>query len=97
MSTSVCTLQSTCRTLLELLVFLFPPLPGFKDAPQGGQLAVTPDGWSVDATHQATCPQHPLLVYQLYYRDSGEGRELLREDDMGCRKRAGARGKAGHN
>lgn len=44
----------TCGTLLELLIFLFPPLPGLEDAPQAGQLAVTADGWSVDPRHQAT-------------------------------------------
>lgn len=68
---------STCGTLLELLVFLFPPFPGLEDAPQGGQLAVASDGWSVDAGHQAPCPQHPLLVHQLYCRD----RQLFQEDD----------------
>lgn len=56
----------TCGTLLELLVFLFPPLPGLEDAPQAGQLAVPADGWSVDPRHQATRSQHPLLVHKLY-------------------------------
>lgn len=46
----------TCGTLLELLIFLFPPLPGLEDAPQGGQFAVTSDGWSVDPCHQAASP-----------------------------------------
>lgn len=74
----------TCGTLLELLIFLFPPLPGLEDAPQGGQLAVTSDGRSVDAGHQATCPQHPLLVHQLYYSDRGDGE--VQGDEMGVRK-----------
>lgn len=56
---------NTCGTLLELLIFLFPPLPGLEDAPQAGQLAVSADRWSVDPRHQATRSQHPLLVYQL--------------------------------
>lgn len=56
----------TCGTLLELLIFLFPPLPGLEDAPQAGQLAVPADGWSVDPRHQATRSQHPLLVHKLY-------------------------------
>lgn len=56
----------TCGTLLELLIFLFPPLPGLEDAPQAGQLAVPADGWSVDPRHQATGSQHPLLVHKLY-------------------------------
>lgn len=60
--------RRTCGTLLELLVFLFPPLPGLEDAPQGGQLAVASDGWSVDPAHQAAGSQHPLLVHQLYCR-----------------------------
>ncbi len=63
----------TCGTLLELLIFLFPPLPGPEDAPQGGQFAVTSDGWSVDPSHQAAGPQHPLLVHQLYYSESEDG------------------------
>lgn len=57
---------NTCGTLLELLIFLFPPLPGLEDAPQAGQLTVSADRWSVDPRHQATRSQHPLLVYQLY-------------------------------
>ncbi len=79
----------TCRALLELLIFLFPPLPGPEDAPQGGQFAVTSDGWSVDPRHQAAGPQHPLLVHQLYYSEREEmegpekGRELLQDDEMG--------------
>lgn len=56
----------TCGTLLQLLIFLFPPLPGLEDAPQAGQLAIPADGWSVDPRHQATRPQHPLLVHKLY-------------------------------
>lgn len=63
----------TCGTLLELFIFLFPPLPRLEDTPQGGQLAVSSDGWSVDSGHQATGPQHPLLVHHLYYRVSGDG------------------------
>lgn len=58
-----------CRTggtLLELLIFLFSPLPRLEDPPQGGQLAVAADGRSVDPGYQATGPQHPLLVHQLY-------------------------------
>lgn len=69
----------TCGTLLELLVFLFPPLPGLEDAPQGGQLAVTADGWSVDPGHQATSPQHPLLVHQLYCSDRGDREKKQRK------------------
>lgn len=61
-SSAVC----TCGTLLELLIFLFPPLPGLEDAPQAGQLAVPADRGSVDPRHQATRSQHPLLVHQLY-------------------------------
>lgn len=48
--------HGTCGTLLELLVFLFPPLPGLEEAPQGGQFAVSADGWRVDPAHQATRP-----------------------------------------
>lgn len=33
---------------LQLLVLLFPPLPGLEDASQAGQLAVAPDGRSAD-------------------------------------------------
>lgn len=75
----------TCGTLLELLIFLFPPLPGLEDAPQGGQLAVTSDRWSVDPGHQATGPQHPLLVHQLYYSDRG-GKEAQRSIEGCCRR-----------
>lgn len=56
----------TCGTLLELLIFLFPPLPGLEDAPQARQLAIPADGGSVDPRHQATRPQYPLLVHKLY-------------------------------
>lgn len=74
----------TCGTLLELLVFLFPPLPGLEDAPQGGQLAVASDGWSVHAAHQATRSQHPLLVQHLYCShggDNGRSPEEGRQED----------------
>lgn len=64
--TPVTSVVCTCGTLLELLIFLFPPLPGLEDAPQAGQLAVPADRWSVDPRHQATRSQHPLLVHQLY-------------------------------
>lgn len=63
--------RRTCGTLLELLIFLFPPLPRLEDPPQGGQLAVPADGRSVDPGHQATGPQHPLLVHQLYCSKAG--------------------------
>lgn len=64
--TSVSAACYTCGTLLELLIFLFPPLPRLEDAPQAGQLAVPADGWSVDPRHQATRSQHPLLVHKLH-------------------------------
>lgn len=57
-------LRRTCGALLEFLIFLFPPLPGLENSPQGGQLAVTSDGWSVNPRHQAACSQHPLLVHK---------------------------------
>lgn len=75
-STRPPTLHCTCGTLFELLIFLFPPLPWLEDAPQGGQLAVTSYGWSVDSGYQATGPQHPLLVHQLYYSDSDSQRRV---------------------
>lgn len=59
-------LVCTCGTLLELLIFLFPPLPGLEDASQAGQLAAPANGWSVDPRHQTTGSPRPLLVYKLY-------------------------------
>ena len=36
----------TRRRLLQFLIFLFPPLPGFEDPAQGGQFAAPPRGRS---------------------------------------------------
>lgn len=76
-NTNTCS-HLTCGTLLELLVFLFPPLPGLEDAPQGGQLAVTSDWRCVHPSHQATGPQHPLLVHHIYCMMT-EGGEVLQQ------------------
>lgn len=78
--------HSTCRTLLELLIFLFPPLPGLEDAPKGGQLAVAADGWSADAGHQAASPQHPLLLHQLYCSDREDGEEGKEREESWYRR-----------
>ncbi len=42
----------TCRGLLELLTLLLPPFPGLEEAPQGGKLAPTTNGWSVSTREQ---------------------------------------------
>lgn len=55
----------TCRALLQLLVFLFPPFPRPENTPQRGQLAVAPDGRGVDSTHQTAGAQHLLLLHHI--------------------------------
>lgn len=78
--------RRTCGTLLELFIFLFPPLPRLEDPPQGGQLAVAADGRSVDPGYQATGSQHPLLVHQLYCSKAGRperrGLKVAKQDEI---------------
>lgn len=59
----------TCRALPQLLVFLFPPLPGFEDASQAGQLAVAANGWSADRRHHTTRVKGSRLLHDIYNRE----------------------------
>lgn len=54
----------TCGRL-QLLVLLFPPLPGLEDASQAGQLAVATDGRGTDPRDQTAWMQRPLLVHRI--------------------------------
>lgn len=53
------------RALPEFLVFLFPPLPGFEDAPQAGQLTVAADGWRSDPGHQTSRMKRSVLIHHM--------------------------------
>ena len=51
---AVCvSVTSLTRRGLQLLPFLFPPLPGFEDAPQAGELAAAAHGRSAHPRHHA--------------------------------------------
>lgn len=56
----------TCGALLQLVVFLFPPLPRPEQTPQRGQFTVAADGRGVHPTDQTAGAQNPLLFHQVY-------------------------------
>lgn len=55
----------TCRRMFELVAFLFPPFPRFKDPAQRGQFAVPPGRGSPHARHEIFRPQGRRLSHFL--------------------------------